>query len=151
MFWDIAVIVKLLLYVVLCVFLYRTRMSIDKVDPQGIMDNFNVCKYIIYAMLAYSYLMFLNKYIHHHLKISHHRGFYSGISYVNMALISILFVFTRQADSVISASTSMPISVEVIDARFRQVESLGYLLSVFNIASTVFVKGANHMYAKRLI
>ena len=149
--WHLAVCVKLILYIVLCIYISKTRQSIYAIDSAGIMKNFNMCKYFIYALLAYSYLMFLAKFFIHQRehKIMHHH--YCGINYVNMALISMLFVLTRQANSVISMSQNMPISVEMIDTRFKPVETLGYLLSGFNIVSAGVAFGSQYLHSKGLM
>ena len=146
MFWHITISVKLVLYILLSVFIYKTRSAINNMDSQGILYYFNMVKYTIYILLAYSFALFLSKYFIHHRdhKMTHH--LICGITYVNMALISLLFVFTRNADSAIAGSQIMPVSIETIDTRFKNVESLGYLLAGFNIIGSTTAFGTQYLH-----
>jgi hypothetical protein len=131
MFTIAGISIKLVLYVLLLAVVFRMRTAIDMGVKEDIQSNFKFLKFIVYTLLLVSYLIFIGKFF----EVKQHR--HTGITGVNLALISVLFVFMQLLDkAVANLKDGLPVAQETIDLRFTSVETLSYLLISFNYLST---------------
>jgi len=131
MFVIAGISVKLILYILLLVFILKMRNSVNLSNKSDILTYFKYIKVVIYLLLVISYFMFIGKFF----EVKHLR--HTGINSVNLCLITVLFVFLQQLDKAINdLQLGKPVAQETIDIRFTNVESLSYLLIIFNYFST---------------
>lgn len=143
-FWIAFVLIEVILYLLLALHLHKTNVAIRHVDALGIQTNFRWVKHISYLLLAMTYFSFIAKFFTHNKEHKAHHHHFCGITYVSIALITILVVQVQRFQDTMRTAAMMPVPIEVIDDRFQMVDKIGKMTALFVILSKSIAMGVKH-------
>lgn len=133
--WLFFYILEIVLYLLLIVYVRKLRSSIDNIDSDEIKKNFNIVTVMIYSITSLTYFTFVSKFfVTEHSKDSSYNK-YRGIKYVSLSLVLVLLVFHQQLKIVMKDCYERAVPIETINVKFKNLESLAYVLSVFVLTS----------------
>jgi hypothetical protein len=143
-FWLTIIFIEIVLYLLLALYIHKTRRAIIRVDAFEIQRNFRWVKHISCLLLVLTYFSFVAKFFTHHKDHKVHHNHFCGITYVSMALITILVVCVHRFQDTMEMAKQMPVPIEVIDDRFQMVDKLGKATALFVILSKSIALGVKH-------
>lgn len=150
-FWLTFIFIEIVLYLLLVLHIHKTRMAISRVDATGIQKNFQRVKHISYLLLILTYCSFVAKFFTQHKDHKAHHNHFCGVTYVSMALITVLVANVQQFHETMELAKKMPVPIEAIDDRFQMVDKLGKITALFVILSKSIALGVRHNVVENVV